>query len=56
MAHLLFIVTVWSLVKPDATQEEVDRFIDSDDTSQVFAQSVSVVYRGNVRLNRDLVT
>lgn len=43
-------------MKPDATQEEVDRFIDSDDTSQVFAQSVSVVYRGNVRLNRDLVT
>ncbi|KAL1933890.1 hypothetical protein VTP01DRAFT_7980 [Rhizomucor pusillus] len=28
------------IVKPDATQEEMDRFIDSDDTSQVFAQSL----------------
>ncbi|KAI7884582.1 t-SNARE, partial [Lichtheimia hyalospora FSU 10163] len=27
------------IVKPNATQEEVDRFIDSDDSPQVFAQS-----------------
>lgn len=29
-------------VKPDATQDEVDRFIDSDDSPQVFAQSVKL--------------
>ena len=29
-------------VKPDATQDEVDQFIDSDDSTQVFAQSVNL--------------
>lgn len=36
-------------MKPDATQEEVDRFIDSDDSSQVFAQSVSDICKQNQR-------
>lgn len=29
-----------NLVKPDATQDEVDDIIDADDTPQVFAQSL----------------
>ncbi|KAI9321521.1 t-SNARE [Dichotomocladium elegans] len=28
------------IVKPEATQAEVDQFIDSDDTSQIFSQSL----------------
>ncbi|KAI9494440.1 t-SNARE, partial [Zychaea mexicana] len=35
------------IVKPDATQEEVDRFIDSDDSPQVFAQSLMHATRTN---------
>jgi hypothetical protein len=29
------------LVKPDATEQEIDQIIDSDDSTQVFTQSVS---------------
>ncbi|CDS12869.1 hypothetical protein LRAMOSA05053 [Lichtheimia ramosa] len=35
------------IVKPNATQEEVDRFIDSDDSPQVFAQSLMHATRTN---------
>ncbi|KAI9268891.1 t-SNARE [Phascolomyces articulosus] len=35
------------IVKPDATQDEVDRFIDSDDSPQVFAQSLMHATRTN---------
>ncbi|KAG2216951.1 hypothetical protein INT45_001422 [Circinella minor] len=35
------------IVKPDATQDEVDQFIDSDDSTQVFAQSLMHATRTN---------
>ena len=33
------------VVKPNATQEEVDSALDNDDGGQIFAQSVCCVFR-----------
>ena len=32
------------IVKPNATQEEVDATLDNDDGGQIFAQSVSLYF------------
>jgi hypothetical protein len=45
------------IVKPDATQEEVDAIIDSDGPPQIFAQSVSnpVFFFYSQRLKRNFI-
>ena len=36
------------IVKPDATPDEIDQVIDSDEAPQIFAQSVNIVsFQGN---------